>query len=179
LLDNLVDYDKLKKSFQNHWVLLVMFGIILAFIINREKLSYSGSRDNDDLIITVKTSDLFYTSATSYVIPTNSFFRTNMEEEYISPNSVQGAFQNKYFKNNLEALNKIIKNNLEEQGVIGIDSHDKFGNVKKYPLGTVAKVDYKKSISILLPLMMLMSMENLLIRITAMLIRLLVDCLKL
>lgn len=143
LLDNLVDYDKLKKSFQNHWVLLVMFGIILAFIINREKLSYSGSRDNDDLIITVKISDLFCASATSYIIPTNSFFRTNMEDEYISPNSVQGAFQNKYFKNNLEALNKIIMNNLENQGIIGVDSLDKFGNVKKYPLGTVAKVDYK------------------------------------
>lgn len=143
LLDDLVDYDKLKKTFQNHWALLILIGIILAFIINREKLSCSGSRDNDDLIITVKISDLFCASATSYIIPTNSFFRTNMEDEYISPNSVQGAFQNKYFKNNLEALNKIIMNNLENQGIIGVDSLDKFGNVKKYPLGTVAKVDYK------------------------------------
>lgn len=143
LLDDLANYDKLKTVFQNHWVLLIVLGIILAFIINREKLSCSGSRDNDDLIITVKISNLFYASATSYVIPTNSFFRTNMEEEYISPNSVQGAFQNKYFKNNLEALNKKIMNNLAEQGAIGVDSHDKFGNVKKYPLGTVAKVDHK------------------------------------
>ncbi len=143
LLNDLTNYNKLKGLLQNHWLLLIFFGIVVAFIINREKLNYSSSRDNDDLIISVNINDLFFVSANSYVIPTNSFFRTIMKEEYISPQSVQGAFQNKYFKNNLEALDKKIADNLAEQGIIGEDSRDKFGDVKKYPLGTVAKVDCK------------------------------------
>lgn len=142
LLDNLVGCDKLKDLFQKYWYFLIVFGFMVALVVKRERTSYSASRANDDLIITVKIDSLFCVPASSYVIPTNSFFRTNIEHEYISINSVQGAFQNKYFKNNLNDLNKIIADNLAEQGVVGEDSRDRFGNVKKYPLGTVAKVDH-------------------------------------
>lgn len=53
-----------------------------------------------------------------------------MKGEYISSDSVQGAFQLKYFKSNIGALDKLIANNLEQQGIVDEDSSDIHGSVK-------------------------------------------------
>lgn len=143
LLNDLAGFDKIELFFQQKWYFLVLVGAIASFIINHEKISCRGSKDDDDLIISIKVKSLFNASATSYVIPTNSYFRAKMDDEYISPNSVQGAFQIKFFKNNLDELDRLISENLAQQGIVGTDSQDRFGNVKKYPLGTVAKVNHK------------------------------------
>ena len=90
-----------------------------------------------------KVSDLFCINASSYVIPTNTFFRTVMEGEYISPQSVQGAFQLKYFNEKTDELDNLIAASLEQQGIVYEESSDIHGTVKKYPIGTVAKVDHK------------------------------------
>lgn len=143
LLNDLVGFDKIELFFQKKWYLLVFAGLLVSFVINHEKISCDGSKDDDDLIISVKVKSLFNVSATSYVIPTNSYFRTQTDDEYVSPNSVQGAFQNKFFKDNLQELDRLIAENLTQQGLVGTDSQDRFGSVKKYPLGTVAKVNHK------------------------------------
>lgn len=141
LLKDLAGFNKAETFCKNHWIILILIGIIASFIKNHEKVSYKGFVKNDDLQIEVKVSDLFSIKASSYVIPTNTYFRTVMEGDYISPDSVQGAFQIKYFKRNRSALDKLIANNLEQQGIEGKDSSDIHGTVKKYPIGTVAKVD--------------------------------------
>ena len=74
---------------------------------------------------------------------TNTFFRTVMEGDYISLESVQGAFQLRYFKNNIGELDNLIAESLMQQGIEGEDSSDIHGQTKKYPIGTVAKVDYR------------------------------------
>ena len=143
LLKNLVGFDKAEAFCKEHWILLVIIGIFASLIHNHERLYCKGTMDNDDLQIVVKVNDLFSVRATSFVIPTNTFFRTVMEGEYISPQSVQGAFQLKYFKKNRGQLDKLIAVSLAKQGITGEVSLDVHGTVKKYPIGTVAKIDYK------------------------------------
>ena len=66
-----------------------------------------------------------------------------MDGEYISPQSVQGAFQLRYFRNKLNDLDDAIEKSLLLQEKTFENSNDIHGTVKKYPIGTVAKIDYK------------------------------------
>lgn len=143
LLKDLVGFDKAETLCKNYWFGLALIGIIASLISNHEKISYIGTMEDDDLQIEVKVSDLFSIRASSYVIPTNTFFRTVMDGDYISPESVQGAFQLKYFKKGTAKLDNLIAESLVQQGIEGEDSSDIHGFVKKYPIGTVAKVDYR------------------------------------
>lgn len=143
LLKDLVDFDKAEILCKSHWPSLVVIGIIASFIHNHEKISCKGTVKDTDLQIEVKVNDLFSIKASSYVIPTNTFFRTVMKGEYISPESVQGAFQLRYFKKDTSKLDKLITESLIQQGIKGEDSSDIHGQTKKYPIGTVAKVDHK------------------------------------
>lgn len=142
LLKDLMAFDGLETFCKSYWWILVLGGIIASLIHNRGKASCEGTLNGDDFQIAVKVDDLFAVKASSYVIPTNTFFRTEMMGEYISPQSVQGTFQLKYFKDNTSELDRLISISLKQQGVNGEDSSDMFGSVKSYPVGTVAKVDH-------------------------------------
>ena len=143
LLKELVGYDIFENFCKDHWYILIVIGLATALVIHHQKISCKGIIENDDLQIIVKVKDIFCIDACSYVIPTNTFFRTVMYGEYISPQSVQGAFQIRYFRNNVQELDQLIVKSLEQQGIKGEDCSDIHGKVKKYPIGTTAKVDYK------------------------------------
>lgn len=142
LLKDMMSFDKLELFCKAHWWLVIIIGVIASLIHNHEKISCKGTIEDDDLQIVVKVSDLFSINASSYVIPTNTFFRTVMEGEYISPQSVQGAFQIKYFMDETDELDKMIASSLEQQGIEYEESSDIHGSVKKYPIGSTAKVDH-------------------------------------
>ena len=143
LLKDMMSFDKVEIFCKDRWWLVILIGVIASLVHNHEKINCKGTMENDDLQIVVKVSDLFCINASSYVIPTNTFFRTVMEGEYISPQSVQGAFQLKYFNEKMNELDSLIAASLEQQGIVYEESSDIHGTVKKYPIGTVAKVDHK------------------------------------
>lgn len=143
LLKDLTGFEKAEAMCKKHFWLLIIFGVVASIIHNHEKISCKGTVENIDLQIVVKVSDLFCINADSYVIPTNTFFRTKLDGEYISPKSVQGAFQIRFFRDNPEKLDQLISHSLNQQGIMGEESTDIHGTVKKYPIGTVAKVDNK------------------------------------
>lgn len=126
---------------KKYWWSFIIVGLIISFIHNREKTTLEKTIDG--LQIEICINNLFHVNADSYLIPTNTFFRTNMEGDYISSNSVQGTFQLSFFKGKMGLIDSLIEQNLNEQGLIGEESSDKFGAVKKYPVGTVAKVDWE------------------------------------
>ena len=129
---------------RNHYCILATIGIIASLIHNRDKVYCEGFQKGSDFKIEVLVSDLFSSNASSYVIPTNTFFRTKLDGDYISSQSVQGAFQLKYYRKNIEELENLIAKSLTHQGIAGTDDIDIYGAVKKYPIGTVAKVDCKR-----------------------------------
>ena len=112
------------------------------FRANTEELA--ALKQQRDMQIAISVRDIFWNrTANSYIVPTNTYFRTKMDNEYISPNSVQGRFQLKYFKRNIHSLDKLIKASLSIQGIKGESTSDCFGSITKYPIGTVAKIDHK------------------------------------
>lgn len=144
LLKDLAGWDKLEVWTKDHWQMVVIVGLLISCIHNRKKINCCKMVCNRDMQIAISVKDIFSNrSANSFVIPTNSFFRTRMDGEYISPQSIQGRFQLKYFKKNIQDLDTMISESLKKQEIIGKDANDCFGVTKKYPIGTVAKVDYK------------------------------------
>lgn len=145
LLKELAGYDKLEIWAKDYWQIVVVVGLLISCIHNRKKINCCKKMSNCDMQIAISVKDIFSNrAANSFIIPTNTFFRTKMDGEYISPNSVQGRFQLKYFKKNLNGLDKLINESLEKQGVKREISSDCFGSTTKFPIGTVAKIDYKK-----------------------------------
>lgn len=144
LLNKLMGFDLLENLCKQHWFVLVLIGILLSLIHNHEKITYKWKRKSDGQLIELTVNDLFCVSASSYVIPTNSYFHTKMEGDYISPRSVQGAFQEKYFKaEKNKELNKMITSNLKNRNVLSEIYEDSQGNTQRCPIGTVAKIDHK------------------------------------
>lgn len=143
LLNDLLGFEKLATVCKSYWWGLLIICIVASFIYNREKTSFKKALIDCDFQIAVKTGNLFAEKASSFVIPTNTFFRTIMKNEYISSHSVQGVFQQKYFRDKEKSLDVLIAQSLKQQNVNSEDSADAYGTVKKYPLGTVAKVDHK------------------------------------
>jgi len=143
LLNKLMGLELLENLCKQHWFILIMIGILSSLIHNHEKIHYKWKRNSDGQLIELTVDNLFCVPASSYVIPTNSYFHTKMEGEYISPKSVQGAFQEKYFKTEKKnkELNKMLTGNLKDQKVLSDIYEDSQGNMQKCPIGTVAKID--------------------------------------
>lgn len=151
LASELAGIDVLKSLLEAHWTIVVFAGVVMSLIKNREQTNHNVAVKGEGYemqlsvrdMLSTPMRDLFSSLPTSFVVPTNTFFRTKMEGEYISAKSVQGQFQRRYFKNNLAQLDGLIADDLVSQGLSNEPSTDMFGEVRKYPLGTVAKVDVK------------------------------------
>lgn len=144
LLEELGITDKLVMLVKAHIWIVISIGICAAVVQQRERLTYSHKVLHSDMQVEICVRDIFWIKADSYVIPTNTFFRTKMDGEYISPRSVQGRFQQKYYKDGMGELDTLISKSLRDQGVDGTTEKDQFGEVQRYPIGTVAKVDKKR-----------------------------------
>lgn len=141
ILNELTNCDIILVFFKECVWMLCVLGVAASFIHNRERTTCKYTVGEDDLQVVTTVSDLLCAKADSYVIPTNTYFRTILENEYISPQSVQGAFQYEYFKNDSELLDEMIAESLRAQGLSGVDKSDVFGHVKRYPIGSVVKID--------------------------------------
>ncbi len=144
LFKDLMEFDKLELWIKENWGIVAITGIFISCLHNRKKVDYCKRVLNSDLQIAISVKDIFQNRiANSYVIPTNTFFRTKIDKEYVSPNSVQGRFQLKYFKENMHDLDKLISMSLNSQKIKGTPADDCFGSTIKYSIGTVAKIDHK------------------------------------
>lgn len=144
LLKDLTGCFKPEMWTKDHWQIIVIAGLFISCIHNRKKINCCKKVSNCDMQIAISVKDIFSNrAANSFVVPTNTFFRTKMDGEYISPNSVQGRFQLKYFKKNINDVDRLINESLSKQGIKGELASDCFGSTMKYPIGTVAKVDHK------------------------------------
>lgn len=145
LINEMCGFNILKSKIKAHYVIFILIFIVISIFINRKKITYCKKVSNSDMTILISVKDIFDNNEAnnSFIIPTNTFFRTKLEREYISLNSVQGRFQQKYFKNDTDGiLDKLIFDSLKSQNIPYTDEVDCFGNVKKYPIGTVSKIDY-------------------------------------
>ena len=81
LLKDLIGFTTAENLCKRYWMILILIGTITSFVKNHEKVSYKSKVKDDDLQVEVEVNDLFSIKASSYVIPTNTYFRTIMEAE--------------------------------------------------------------------------------------------------
>lgn len=119
--------------------MLALLSIFFIFAINWTR-SFSFRLNNKDTKITIRIGDITKEKR-SIVVSTNTSFATSMENNFISPNSCQGAFQLRFYKNNIASLQKEI-----DEGLIGAKQIKQLCiNPTKiyrpvYEIGTVSKI---------------------------------------
>lgn len=80
------------------------------------------------------------------VIAVNTTFDTSTEGDFVSPKSLQGQFQSKFFKNNLNYLDEIIDISLKAEKISAFLNDGRKTKTKEYEIGTVAKIFHKESL---------------------------------
>lgn len=121
--------------------ILMIVSLIFSAIKNKPVLKRKFTIKNRDIHITIVVGDIFKQTGAK-VIPTNTTFDTCMEDEFISIHSIQGQFQEKYFRKNLSSLDAMLKDSLQETNVIRTLKDGRKTKVDCYACGTVAKINY-------------------------------------
>ena len=132
--------DKLNLNY-NWFISIIIFFLITSIIKNWPKLKRRFTIKNKDINVTIVVGDIFKQKGAK-VIPTNTTFDTYMEGEFISKNSVQGQFQEKYFMNNLTILDDMIRTSLKETKIISKLTDNRKTKKERYDCGTVSKINY-------------------------------------
>lgn len=137
----IIDRNLVELFSENFYKILIVSLICSIISIMNFTLSYKMKIKDTDAYITLKIGDIVK-SKESLVISTNTSFVTTLENGVISVKSVQGAFQEKFYKNNLETLNREINASLKfsKYQPIGALTVNK-RKYNTYKIGTVAKIN--------------------------------------
>ena len=125
-------------NFEVLFKILMILGAIFTIVYNHPKKKFLYQIKNKDIKITIIVGNMFKHNGAK-IIPTNTTFDTKFENEFISPKSIQGQFQNKYYSNNISTLDKLLEKELENNNFILLN-RSKSKN-KQYPIGTVVKLN--------------------------------------
>lgn len=117
----------------------LILGIIVIIIVNWPRKEYIFNIKDRDIKIILKIGNILK-EKNAIIVPTNSTFDTNMENDFISIHSVQGQVQEKYFKNNISTLDYLIEKELENRQFIELTDRDKSKN-KRYEIGTTVEIN--------------------------------------
>lgn len=129
--------------------LVFILSFILACLKEKNKISISISISKKHNV------EIFYKDILNedgvIIIPVNEYFDTIVDDEIISPNSLHGKFINKYYGNNKNELDLKIDESL--RGVISeTNKYRVKGKKRKYPLGTICKINSGSNIFYLVAL---------------------------
>lgn len=121
-----------------HLWLFLIIAFIGSFVFNWKSLKIECFIGNSDKKITLCVCNIFHEKG-ALVIPTNTTFDTTMDNEFISIKSVQGQYQKRYFKRNLNKLDQELELGVVENKYIVLDDRAAT-KTKRYPIGTISKV---------------------------------------
>lgn len=124
-----------------HLIILLTISFCVSIYKNSPKLKRKYTLKNRDINITIVVGDIFKQPGAK-VIPTNTSFDTTMDDEFISINSIQGQFQNIFFKNNLGNLDNQIEYSLKEVPILKKYEDGRKTKTNCYACGTVAKITH-------------------------------------
>jgi hypothetical protein len=129
---------------------IIVWTLFLSFIFSLFKRIYLKYRNsftirfyNPDFQIEVKYGNLFEEKS-NIIVGFNNYFDTQMPE-VISPSSIQGQFEQLYYKDNIEKLDNDIKNALMRKKIFANMNDTKTkGKRKNFPLGSTITVENDK-----------------------------------
>jgi hypothetical protein len=117
---------------------LVGVGALAALYASRPRREVSHSLPPSDITVAVKVGDVLAQQG-NIVVGANDTFDTEIDNDIISPRSVQGQLLAKCFSGNRAELDRQIAEAL--RGAQGVEDNTKtFGKTTRYDVGTVATV---------------------------------------
>lgn len=140
LLINVISFflPAAKPYLSDNSYLLMGVIIVMAFWVSRPRLSVLSNVKNYDMQIEIQVGNLFDFRG-AYVIGTNSTFDVDTSTRVISPESLQGQFALRFYKNKFTELDADLERTLN--GLEFDELNDgRAGKKKRYPLGTVAQL---------------------------------------
>ncbi len=139
---NIFFSDLIKKIDFNgfDFIIIIFFVGICSIIKNFPKLKRKFTIKNRDINVTIVVGDILKQEG-AIIIPTNTTFDTCMEGEFVSIHSIQGQFQEKFFKNNLTELDNKIENSIKGIDVLKTLDDNRKTKTKQYECGTVADIN--------------------------------------
>jgi hypothetical protein len=139
-----VDYFHLahQSDVQKFWWMFLALGIVGAMWICRPKLKVSCKLKDRDVVVQIAIGNLFAFPG-AIVVGTNSTFDAEISRRLISERSIQGQFTREYYGDHT-LLDIELGRALEASGIPAEQlSGPRLGKARRYPLGTVVRVNPK------------------------------------
>lgn len=122
-------------------LIAIVYATIKAYPIRNITLKLKNK-----LNVTIKYGDVFKQKGI-IIIPVNEYFDTIVDDEIIAKGSVHGKFVIKEFGGNVEKLDNLIEQSLQSQKITYEENSDRSrGKKKKYPIGSVARIEKDENI---------------------------------
>lgn len=131
-------FPTIKTDIINLCIIFTAFLLIINFKTKFPKKTMEYYIKNKDIKIKIIIGDMLKESG-GKIVPTNTTFDTKREGDFISEKSIQGQIEEKYFKNNIQALDTLIEkelNNIEKFKKLD----RKYSKDKQYEIGTTIKL---------------------------------------
>ena len=128
------------------WYFYVGVPIAIGLFCFIPKRKVSATIAGTDIRVSCKVCDILVQKG-DIVISVNTTFDTSTENEFISPKSLQGAFQSKYYggrRTKKSDLDDEIVQALQNDSPVEIKDDKRKTKRKQYAVGTVAKLPQKK-----------------------------------
>lgn len=122
--------------------ILLLIGFVLSLLINFPKLIHIVSIADTDIKVELLVANYLHLDGDK-VLATNTTFDTTHVDNFISPESIQGQFYKKYYKN-ISHLDNDLEISLANEIPTHILNRTK-SKIKQYNIGTVAKLAHTKS----------------------------------
>lgn len=123
-------------------VYIFSLSVIIAIFQSRPRLKYKYFINSKDVYVNIVIGDLLRQKKKDIVIPTNIHFITDLNDDLISENSVQGQFTTKYYSTTAH-LDGDIAASLVNMPSTNLNPPF-FNKYKVYPLGTTAQLNVLK-----------------------------------
>lgn len=128
-----------KDKYSRYTIFAILATSLIITVATRRPVSrISYKTPKRDFSIEVVIGDLLETKCSNVVISTNTTFDTDMASGLISPDSLQGQLAFRYFNSNTAEMDRQISESLK--GVECFDHPSGRGRKKRYPIGTIAKL---------------------------------------
>lgn len=140
LLINLADTFKIyeKGEYSNYGIFfLIALSVIFVIFTRRPVSRVSYKVPKKDYSFEVKIGDIFNESG-EIIISSSTTFDTDMSSGLISTGSLQGQLATRFFNGQTAEIDRQLEEALSRENYV--ESIDKPGKRKQYPLGTVARV---------------------------------------
>jgi hypothetical protein len=120
------------------WEFLLLTAISLY--VNRLRIRKQRKFANTDLTVIVEFCDIFQQEG-AIVIPVNDTFDNDTSNGLVNPNTLHGQFLEKFYRNNIPALNNQISTSLGGYGIVPLETNQNLkGNKNRFEIGTTCPV---------------------------------------